>query len=328
MRVLFVTGMHPSRAHPLRGIVIQRLRDALEQRGHRIADVFLGEEAGPRRYWSARTVVRDLVERLHPDLVHIHFGYSGLAVPTLSIPLVTSFYGDDLNIGWSGKGFVRVKSGVGRVVSQITAWRSARCIVVSKSLRDRLWLRSSRAKTVVVRDAVDRELFRPIARSVARARLDLPSGDMLVIFPHRAEDENKRVWLADAAVTQLRGRLPTARLWVVNGKPPDEMPWYYAAADIMIVTSRREGGPSSVKEALACGLPVVSVRVGDVELFNEVGNGMFAAGDTPTELAQALALAADFSQTPRRSLLPPDLSLPLAAAQVEAIYRSVVGTPQ
>jgi len=43
-----------------------------------------------------------------------------------------------------------------------------------------------------------------------------------------------------------------------------EMPWYYSAADAMILCSDSEGSPTSVKEALACNLPVVSTDVGDV----------------------------------------------------------------
>lgn len=39
---------------------------------------------------------------------------------------------------------------------------------------------------------------------------------------------------------------------------------YYSAADFLIVTSDLEGSPNAVKEALACGTPVLSLDVGDV----------------------------------------------------------------
>src|SRR5215470_17233514 len=43
-----------------------------------------------------------------------------------------------------------------------------------------------------------------------------------------------------------------------------EMPWYYGAADAIILRSDWEGSPTSVKEALACNLPVGATDVGDI----------------------------------------------------------------
>ena len=176
-----------------------------------------------------------------------------------------------------------------------------------------------------MRDAVDPALFRPLPRLQARERLGVPRDAILIIFPHDTTQPTKRLWLAEAAVAELQCTVPAAKLWVVNGKPPDEMPWYYAAADAMIVTSLREGGPSSVKEALACGIPVVSVSVGDTELFREVPDGIRVAADSPGDLAAALR---DVLKMPRerRSLLPPGLGLREAAQAVVAVYRQAMAS--
>src|SRR5436190_2177247 len=117
--------------------------------------------------------------------------------------------------------------------------------------------------------AVEPTLVRAHPREQARKTLGIPDNQVLILFPHDVTQATKRVWLAEAAVEELKDVEPMARLWVVNGRQADEMPWYYAAADAMIVTSASEGGPSSAKEALSCGIPVVSVAVGDIHLFSE-----------------------------------------------------------
>ncbi len=43
---------------------------------------------------------------------------------------------------------------------------------------------------------------------------------------------------------------------------PDDVAEYYKAIDLYIVTSREEGGPKSILESLASGVPIISTKVG------------------------------------------------------------------
>ena len=50
----------------------------------------------------------------------------------------------------------------------------------------------------------------------------------------------------------------------------EDMPEYYNGIDIYVCTSRTEGTPNTVLEAMACGVPVISTDVGIVpEVFGE-----------------------------------------------------------
>jgi glycosyltransferase involved in cell wall biosynthesis len=53
-------------------------------------------------------------------------------------------------------------------------------------------------------------------------------------------------------------------LRTISGVPHEEVPYYINAANALILTSRHEGSPNTVKEAMACNVPVVSTDVGDV----------------------------------------------------------------
>jgi len=55
---------------------------------------------------------------------------------------------------------------------------------------------------------------------------------------------------------------------------PDELPPYYHACDFYLMCSREEGGPKSVPESLACGIPLIATRTGlarDVESKLKIG---------------------------------------------------------
>jgi glycosyltransferase involved in cell wall biosynthesis len=66
------------------------------------------------------------------------------------------------------------------------------------------------------------------------------------------------------------------------------MPWYYSAADAMILCSDSEGSPTAVKEALACNLPVVSTDVGDVAEIVDGIAGIQICEQTADSLGEGL----------------------------------------
>src|SRR5262249_41791700 len=57
---------------------------------------------------------------------------------------------------------------------------------------------------------------------------------------------------------------PHITLKVMSRNTRDEVRLMLNAADCLLVTSVHEGSPNVVKEAMACNLPVVSVKCGDV----------------------------------------------------------------
>ena len=56
-----------------------------------------------------------------------------------------------------------------------------------------------------------------------------------------------------------------------------EIPKYYNVLDLYLVTSREEGGPKAVLEAMATGIPIVSTKVGMApEIIRDGYNGFLA----------------------------------------------------
>jgi len=202
------------------------------------------------------------IKSYKPDVVHCHYGTMTAFITIFSTcrPIVITYRGSDINPVPSGS---RIRTLLGHIMSQIASVRANRIICVSRELKDKLWL--SKSSTVVIPTGVDTSVFRPIPKIAARLRLGWNITESIVLFNAGASPNVKRLDLAEMAVDCARKRGAKFKFMILNGDvPPEDMPLYYNAADTLLFTSDYEGSPTVIQEAIACGLPVVSVAVGDV----------------------------------------------------------------
>lgn len=158
---------------------------------------------------------------------------------------------------------------------------------------------------------IDIERFSPLdneQKVKMRQSLGLPENTTLVLFCCRIV-QRKGIDLLLAAWQQLGQACEAAQLVIVgggegqwiervlaltqrdkrvhyHGEVPDPVP-YYQACDIYVFPSRQEGLPTSVMEAMGCGLaPVVSAIGGNLDLVSEkVGTGLVCLAEDVDSLA-------------------------------------------
>lgn len=143
---------------------------------------------------------------------------------------------------------------------------------------------------------VDTELFRPgvppLTPTWGERFRERGREGLVVGWCGDARKAAKRVEWVQALIeapelSRLRFRLATKRHQIGRFVAIGQMPGWYAGLDLLICTSENEGNPMPPLEALACGVPVVTTRVGVMpEVVVDGVNGYLV--DTALELREKL----------------------------------------
>jgi len=183
--------------------------------------------------------------------------------------------------------------GLTRVSFELTRWlsRFADCIISnSKAGREyHLALGYPGEKTMVIRNGIDTERFRPDpqARNRIRSEWGISEHEKLIGLVGRLDPMKDHPIFLQAAALLVNTRKDT-RFVCVGGGPQgyratlqtlakrlgleecllwigtrDDMPSVYNAIDIIVSSSYGEGLPNVIGEAMACGVPCVVTNVGD-----------------------------------------------------------------
>ena len=178
----------------------------------------------------------------------------------------------------------------------------------------------------VVPCGVDLDAFQPTCRSKARLALGLPASRPLILWAGEHWQWEKRFELVEESLQLLKRRLPEAELVLVSGQPHSVIPTYMNACDVLVLTSRSEGSPMVIKEAMACNLPIVSTDVGDVADVIRGAEGCYLVEPVAEDIADKLYQALQRGQrTDGRSRIG-HLGSTEIANRIVAVYREACAT--
>lgn len=274
-------------------------------------DFFYIKGRGIWGYFKNRKQLLKKILTYKPNIIHAHFGLSGLLSNLQrSVPVVTTYHGSDINIKTVF------------LLSRISILLSSQNIFVSKVLAEKAGVSRSYS---IIPCGVDTHLFVDLGKNASRYKLNLPQDRELVLFGGVFNNSIKNFSLAqnaihdniDVDIVELKGYSREQVVLLMN------------SVDLLILTSHSEGSPQVIKEAMACNCPIVSTDVGDVRWVIGDTEGCFICSYDPSDVARKIELALEFARTKgrtngRQRIIELGLDSDSVAKQLVEVYKKAL----
>lgn len=272
-------------------------------------------------YLRELLALRRLIHAERPDIVHAHYGLSGLLANLQRlVPVVTTYHGSDINL----PNVLRF--------SKIAMRLSSYNIFVSKR---NIAIVQPKEKYTLLPCGVN--IPKPWSEMqtqwVEQLTLNqwvqgkLSTEAKYVLFAGAFDNAVKDAPLAKAAINELAIEGVKVELIELKGYNRNQVNALMYNCDALLLTSKTEGSPQVIKEAMVCGCPIVSVDVGDVaERVSGVEGCYLVRTREPRDIAEALqkALAYEGKTNGRERIQEMGLSNEQVAERLMAIYQSLV----
>lgn len=305
MRILIVASHNKGSFAPF---IIEQA-EALKALGCEV-EYFGLQGKGVKGYLNNLSALKRKIKEVSPNVVHAHYGLSGLlATLQRKVPTVVTYHGSDINDPEARR--------FSKKAMRLSAWN----VFVSRKTME---MAQPKKKYSLLPCGIDISDLQLTEKDEARQQMHLSRDKRYVLFSGAFDNEVKNAPLAQEAIALLHNE--SVELLELKGYSRDEVTLLMCGANAFLMTSFTEGSPQVVKEALACGCPIVSVDVGDVRERIEGVEGCFVASTRePQELARLLqeALAFEGKTKGRDKLLNDGLDNCMVAKRLMEIYASV-----
>lgn len=265
------------------------------------------------------------------DLIHSHYWMSGLAAETLSdtwgrVPIVHMFH----TLGEMKNRVARSeeeREGDYRLNGERQVLKRVDKIVAStfaEQTQLQFLYKANKRKITIIPPGVDTGHFYPIPKDEAREFIGVPPTKKLILFVGRIEPL-KGIDTLIKAVAHLSIDIQQVTLAIIGGDPnvssermseemtrlqkmcedlglggmvvflgkraQNTLPYYYSAAEVLVMPSHYESFGMVALEAMACGTPVIASQVGGLAFLVQDGEtGYHVPDQEPSQLSEKLTL--------------------------------------
>lgn len=321
MKILIVTNMYPTKENPFYGIFVSEQEKALKKY---FPDLVFGiynirGNVDKKEYLRSLNGVYDEIDRGKYDLVHVHYGFSGLFLLNpfrkCKVPVLITLHGGD------------IQAEQGKTVQVFFTKKILKHADYAITLNDRMdgIARQYIKGTTIAPCSTDTDLFvPPLTRDSTVGKKTVT-----IVFPSAHTRTVKNYPLFCEVVNIMRDMYGIECIETeLNNMTREQVRDLYERADAMLMTSISEGSPQVVKEAMACNLPVVTTKVGDVDvLLDGVANSGWVYPHDADLLAAKLyeSLQGKISgKSPRERIFELGIDDKAVATKIYNIYLSLL----
>jgi len=267
--------MYPTDKYPFHGIFIKEQIEDLKKSHRFDYKIFLIESVHKSKLEYIKSIfeIKRNITDYKPDIVHVHYGLSGLFLLFFKpkVIIFLTLHGSDFN---------------NRGSNYLQVWLSRRIISKVDTVIVQNWAMKKQAllynnNVEVLTCGVDTKFFKPDGSK------KIDSEEKIILFPSSPLRNVKNYPLFLLVIKELK-EIYNYKINIKNLENVTriQVKKILNQSDCLLMTSLTEGSPQVIKESLSCGLPVVSVPVGDVsEMVKEVPNCYISSSHNAKELA-------------------------------------------
>lgn len=291
MNILFVSS-----GNKKQGIspIIKKQGESIYKKNHEI-DFFTIKGKGIKGYILNVIPLYKKLKSKKYDVIHAHFSLSAIVCyfsqffKLRKTPFVISLMGSDILI--PEKDNPPMQKLIRKYALWIIRYKTDHIIVKTEELHN---LINRPFKTSIIPNGVDFNQFKPLDKSKMQHELKWSKEYKHILFAANPDRPVKNYQLTKNAIEKIKNYSVVLH-HLVNIKH-DDIPKYMNASDVIVLSSFFEGSPNVIKEAMACNRPIVSTKIGDVELILKNVKGCFLAENTIEDFSEKIIEALKFDQ--------------------------------